>query len=38
MASKFYGRLIYSGIYTISASGIDGDMWFFEEQGEDDEI
>lgn len=37
MASKFYGRLVYSGIYTISDKGIDGELWFIEEQGENEE-
>lgn len=33
MASKFFGRLVFSGIYTFTNTGIDGDMWFIEEQG-----
>lgn len=34
MANEFYGRLVYSGIYTISDMDIDGEMWFIEEPGE----
>ncbi|MEC0301244.1 hypothetical protein, partial [Peribacillus frigoritolerans] len=33
MASKFYGRLVYSGCYTFSNDNIDGEMWFIEEPG-----
>ncbi len=31
MAAKFYGRLIYSGMYKLSADGISGDSWFIKE-------
>ncbi|WP_436371796.1 AVAST type 2 anti-phage system protein Avs2 [Cytobacillus sp. BC1816] len=34
MANRFIGRLVYSGIYTLSDTGIEGNMWFMEEQGE----
>ncbi|MFD2672617.1 hypothetical protein [Marinicrinis sediminis] len=33
MASKFFGRLVYSGIYTYTDKGIDGEMWCIEEKG-----
>jgi hypothetical protein len=34
MASQFFGRLVYSGIYILSdIDGIDGEIWFIEEQG-----
>ncbi|MEH7255525.1 hypothetical protein V7111_25790, partial [Neobacillus niacini] len=35
MASKFFGRLVYSGIYSLTDKGIDGSTWFIEEHGED---
>lgn len=35
MTSKFYGRLIYSGIYKLSIDGLSGDSWFIKEQGRD---
>ncbi|MGG0176944.1 NACHT domain-containing protein [Gottfriedia acidiceleris] len=31
MASKFFGRLVYSGIFTHIDNRIDGEMWFIEE-------
>jgi len=34
MASKFFGRLVYSGIYTTTDTGIGGSTWFIEEHGE----
>lgn len=37
MASKFYGRLVYSGIYTITNAELGGEMWFIEEPGPNDE-
>jgi len=33
--SKFYGSLIYSGIYKLSVDGVNGDSWFIKEQGRD---
>jgi len=35
MASKFYGRLVYSGIYKLSDDGISGKNWFIKERGKD---
>lgn len=36
MASEFFGRLIYSGIYTMKEKGVDGEMWVshFEIKGD----
>jgi hypothetical protein len=31
MATKFYGRLIYSGFYTLDIEGISEKMWFDRE-------
>ena len=31
-ASEFYGRLVYSGIYTLSDKGVDGALWFKREE------
>lgn len=36
MASKFFGRLVYSGVYTYTDTGIDGTTWFIEEHGENE--
>jgi len=32
-ADKFYGRLVYSGIFTNTNEEIEGDIWFIEEKG-----
>ncbi|MBM6616639.1 NACHT domain-containing protein [Bacillus suaedaesalsae] len=37
MASSFFGRLVYSGIYTLTDKGIDGKMWFMKEQGDSED-
>ncbi|GAA0431319.1 hypothetical protein GCM10008934_21020 [Virgibacillus salarius] len=37
MADKFYGRLVYSGLYTVSNDNIDGEMWFIEEPGREED-
>lgn len=31
-ASKFYGRLVYSGIYKLTPEGVSGENWFIEEK------
>ncbi|MDP4552344.1 hypothetical protein Q9251_15820 [Alkalihalobacillus macyae] len=37
MASKYFGRLIYSGVYSFTDRGIEGDLWFIEERGENED-
>ena len=37
-ASKFYGRLVYSGIYTLEETGITGDLWFLKEEPNKEDI
>ncbi len=34
MARRFYGRLIYSGVYTTVNNNLEGEMWFIEEHGD----
>lgn len=37
LVSKFYGRLIYSGYYTFSKDTIDGEIWFIDESGSEED-
>jgi len=32
-ADKFYGRLVYSGVFTLINNEVEGEMWFEEEAG-----
>ena len=34
-ASKFYGRLVFSGLYSLDDDGVVGEMWFQKELGKD---
>ena len=31
MANKFFGRLVYSGIYSLNKNGVEGNLWFQKE-------